>query len=300
MNFDLIELRHLRSFLVTAERLNFHQAAEELNLSQPALSRQIALMEEALGIKLFTRLKKRVQLTPAGLYVRGNGQEVLRSMQVLLKEAREVGEGQRGTISVGYTEGAMASFLPSLLRKARSHLKGITIHLRQGHSDQLAKEVRRGRLDLAFTSLEMKGDGLKSTLVAQERVGIVMPDTHRHKVNKEVLLKDFAFEKFILFAYQDNPQFYSDILGWCQSSGFVPQLAEEAPTRILAVNQVAAGMGITFLSEHLAHYCGAGTVFRLIKKPRALMRFYMVEVGSGKNPVVQELKKLVLIKRDRN
>jgi DNA-binding transcriptional LysR family regulator len=113
---------------------------------------------------------------------------------------------------------------------------------------------------------------------------------------KEVSLKDLAKEKFILFAYADNPKLYSDILGWCREAGFVPNLAEEASTRILAVNQVAAGLGITFLSENLAHYCGDGTAFRLLKQPRAMMQFYLAEAGDSKNPAVQELKKTMKTK----
>jgi len=293
VNLELIELKHLRSFLLVAEHLNFHQAAEELNISQPALSRQIGLVEDALGRKLFSRIKKRVQLTPAGYYLQSHSQGILNTMQTLLKETREVGEGQRGSISIGYTEGAMASFLPRLLKEARTKMQGVSLHLRQGHSDYLAREVDRGRLDLAFTSLPSQSMNLRSTLVAQERVGIVLPETHVLALKKEIMLKDLAMENFILFSYAGNPKLYSDILGWCRESGFVPNLAAEAGTRIMAVNQVAAGMGVTFLSEHLAHYCGAGTIFRLLKKPRAMMQFYLIENSETQSPVRQELKKLL-------
>ncbi len=296
MNSELIELRHLRSFLAVADHLNFHQAAEELHISQPALSRQIALMEDALGRKLFSREKKRVQLTPAGRYLQKQSPGLLASMTALLKETGEAGEGRRGSLALGYTEAAMASFLPSLLRKIRNRMSGITLQLRQEHSEHLAREVARGRLDLAFISLPSELSGLKSTLVARERVGIVLPDNHPLAKQKEIALKDLAKEKFILFAYVDNPKLYSDILGWCREAGFVPSLAEEASTRILAVNQVAAGLGITFLSEHLAHYCGEGTVFRLLKQPRAMIHFYLAEAQNSANPAVQELKKQMKVK----
>jgi DNA-binding transcriptional LysR family regulator len=293
MNVELIELRHLRSFLAVADHLNFHQAAEQLHITQPALSRQIALMEEALGNKLFSREKRRIQLTPAGRYLQKQAPEVMDSVLRLLKETQEAGEGRRGSLALGYTEAAMASFLPSLLRQIRNRMKGVSLHLRQEHSEYLAREVVRGRLDLAFISLPSALAGLKSTLVTQERVGIVLPDNHALVMRKEIALKDLAAEKFILFAYEDNPRLYSDILAWCKEAGFVPHLVEEASTRILAVNQVAAGLGITFLSEHLAHYCAVGTVFRLLKQPRAVMRFYLIEPAHPVNPAVQNVKKLL-------
>jgi LysR family transcriptional regulator, benzoate and cis,cis-muconate-responsive activator of ben and cat genes len=292
MNLELIERRHLRSFLALADHLNFHQAAEELHITQPALSKQIALMEDALGRKLFSREKKRVQLTPSGRYLQRQAPGLLVAFMTLLKETGEAGEGQRGSLAMGYTEAAMASFLPSLLRKIRQRMSGISLHLSQEHSEYLAREVMRGRLDLAFISLPTELSGLKSTLVAQERMGIVLPDDHPLAGEREVSLKHLARERFILFAYEDNPKLYSDILSWCRGAGFVPQLTDEASTRILAVNQVAAGLGVTFLSEHLSHYCGEGTVFRMLK-PTVKMQFYLVESENLSNPAVQELKMLV-------
>ncbi|NJK92853.1 MAG: LysR family transcriptional regulator [Blastochloris sp.] len=293
MNLDLIELRHLRSFLAVADHLNFHQAAEGLHLTQPALSRQIALVEAALERKLFTRDRRRVQLTAAGRYLQGRAPELLQGVERMLRETREAGEGRLGTLSLGYTEAAMASFLPALLRGVREQRSGLALQLTQGHSEQLAREVARGNLDAAFISLAPELPGLRSERVAQERVGMVLPDNHPLLGRRQLALKDLRAERFILFPYADNPAFYTDILGWCREAGFVPTLAEEATSRTLAVSQVAAGMGVTFLSEHLSHICGVGTVFKLLHKPRATMSFYVAERSGERNPAVLGLLELL-------
>jgi DNA-binding transcriptional LysR family regulator len=287
-----IEFRHLRSFQAVADHLNFHRAAAALHLTQPALSRQIKQLEEAVGCPLFLRDTKSVQLTAAGSYLQRHAAALLDSASRLLKETREAAEGKRGTLALGYTEAVMASFLPEVLRNLRTGQPGLALHLDQGHSERLEREVALGRLDAALVSLPPVAKGLHCTPIASEAIGAVLPDRHPHARSKRPLsLAALAEEPFILFPYRDNPRLYTDILAACSQSGFTPRNIVEADTRILAVNMVAAGLGIALLSEHLAHYCGKGTVFKSLKPPRPRIQFYLIEPESGSLPAVRELKR---------
>jgi len=288
-----IELRHLRAFQAVADHLNFHRAAGELHLSQPALSRQVAQLEEELGRELFSREKRRISLTQAGRYLYKHVGEGLEAVELLLRQTREAAEGSRGVFSMGYTEAAMASFLPVLLRRLRKKMPEVDLRLQQGHSDPLLREVLRGRLDAAFVSLPAREAGLKCLPVARERLGIVLPENHRLAARREIAFASLAWEKFILFPYGSNPKLYSDLLAHCRQAGFAPQIVEESASWILAVNLVAAGVGLCFLSEPLRHYCAEGTVFRLLKEPRSRIEFYLAEAEPGDNPCVGELKKLL-------
>jgi DNA-binding transcriptional LysR family regulator len=278
-----------------ADHLNFHRAAGTLNLTQPALSRQIKQLEEALGCVLFLRDTKRVTLTAAGNYFRRHAQTVLESMSRLMRETRDASAGQRGTLSLGYTEAVMASFLPGILRRFRAGHPDLGLSLQQGHSERLEREVALGRLDAALISLPSSTPGVRCTPVADEAIGAVLPDSHplAHK-KKRVSLADLAKETFILFPYRDNPRLYTDILAACNTSGFTPNKIEEADTRILAVNMVAAGLGVALLSEHLAHYCGQGTIFRRLQAPHPRIQFYLIEPDSSPAPAVQGLRRLLL------
>lgn len=288
-----MELRHLKSFQAVADHLNFHRAAGELNLTQPALSRQIAQMEHELGRPLFIRDRKHVELTAAGKHLYRRVGAFLEGVEELMRETREVAEGRRGALAVGYTEASMSSFLPALLRALREALPEVSLHLRQEHSEQLAREVGLGRLDLAFISLPTPDTSLRSTLVAREEIGMVLPDNHRLAGRKQLALKDLKDERFILFPYRANPSLYTELLASCRRAGFAPREVEEADTRILAVNMVAAGLGVSFLSPHLAHYCGEGTVFRPLKRPAPVMQFYLVEPRERAHPVLPEVKRLI-------
>jgi len=290
---DIMELRHLKSFQAVADHLNFHRAAAEVNVSQPALSRHIAQLEAELGRALFLRDRKKVELTAAGRHLYRRVGTVLDGVEELVRETREVGEGKRGALAVGYTEAAMSSFLPALLKSLRDALPEVSLQLRQEHSEQLVREVGMGRVDLAFTSLPTHDPGLRGTLVFKEEIGIVLPDNHRLAKQKQLALKDLRQERFILFPYKANPSLYMELLGSCRTAGFAPREIEEADTRILAVNMVAAGLGVSFLGEHLAHYCGVGTVFRPLKQPRPMMRFYLVEPKDRTHPVLPEVRRLL-------
>ncbi|MEO6906570.1 MAG: LysR family transcriptional regulator, partial [Abditibacteriaceae bacterium] len=173
-----IELRLLKSFIAVADHLNFRRAAEELHQTQPALSRQIQQLEKAIGKQLFIRDKRTVELTHAGRFLYSRAGKLFDAVEIVVKETREAADGERGTLSLGYTESAMASFLPSLLRNLREKFPHIHLQLKQEHSEQLTREVALHRLDVAIISLLGDTQGLRRTSIAREDMGIVLADNH--------------------------------------------------------------------------------------------------------------------------
>ncbi|MDR1144887.1 MAG: LysR family transcriptional regulator, partial [Verrucomicrobiales bacterium] len=219
-----LELRLLKSFQAVADHLNFRRAAEELHLTQPALSRQIQQLEEAIGKPLLDRDRRGVTLTHAGRFLYERVAGLLHDVATLAKETREAANGGRGTLALGYTESAMASFLPSLLRNLRRRLPNVSLQLRQEHSEQLAREVSLRRLDAAIISLVGQVPGIISAPIATEALGIVLPDHHPLTMKKTIPLPALAKEHFILFPYQVNPGLFSRIMSSCQNAGFVPNV----------------------------------------------------------------------------
>ncbi len=284
-----MELRQVRSFLMVAETLNFHRAAERLSISQPALTRQIQQLEESLNSRLFTRDKKRVELTPAGIYLLRKGAELVAFADRLAGEVRQAWKVGEETVSLGYTEAVMASFLPSLLGKIRREHPAMNLRLSAGHSDFLEREVEAGRLDAALVSLPATRPELDCVEVATERIGVVLPENHPRAAQQQVSLKHLSAESFILFPYADNPRLYTDILLACQQSGFTPRHIEESDSRILAVNMVVAGLGVALLSEKLSHYCTEGAVFRPLRQPRPEIHFYLIQRAGQGNQLTEKL-----------
>lgn len=271
--------------------MNLHRAAERLAISQPALTRQIQQLEESLNARLFTRYKKRVELTPSGVYLQRRGQELVDFADRLSGELRQAWRAGEATLSLGYTEAVMSSFLPELLGTFRRKFPSANLRLAAGHSDFLEREVAAGRLDAAFVSLPSTREGLECTEVSTEKMGVVLPQDHTLAGQKTVSLKRLKNETFILFPYADNPQLHTDIMLACQQSGFTPRHIVESDSRIMAVNMVVSGMGIALLSEKLAHYCTEGAVFRPLQQPRPEIHFYLIQ-SEGKNlPLLKQLCK---------
>jgi DNA-binding transcriptional LysR family regulator len=285
-----MELRQVRSFLAVAETLNFHRAAERLSISQPALSRQIQQLEEGLNAQLFTRSKKRVELTPSGKYLVRKGAELVAAADRLSGELRQEWKKGEETLSIGYTEAVMASFLPVLLGKLRREYPQVNLRLSSGHSDHLEREVAHGRLDVALVSLPATRPELECVAVATEKMGVVLPDDHPLAGKRQISLKRLQNEAFILFPYRDNPKLYADILFACQKSGFTPRHIEESDSRMLAVNMVVAGLGVAFLSEKLSHYCTDGSKFCSLSLPRPEIHFYLISPAENANPLCRHFK----------
>jgi len=160
-----MELRQLTYFLTAAQTQNFRQAAERCLVAQPSLSRQIAALEEELGVTLFRRHKKRVSLTDAGqefaLYVRNAFDQLQQGQQALDK----LREGQAGTIRLGCVEPLAAAFLPGLLPSFHASHPKIHVQVRVSRTDELLSLLTRGDLDLG---LIFDPDAKPDVLVVQE------------------------------------------------------------------------------------------------------------------------------------
>lgn len=145
-----MEFHQLTYFLAAAQTQNFRKAAELSLVAQSALSRQIAALEEELGVVLFTRKKKRVFLTPAGqefaLHVRKAMGELQEGQQWLA----ELQAGHRGTLLLGCIESLATSFLPALFATFHQRYPNVRLKVRVNHTDELIALVEQGEVELGF------------------------------------------------------------------------------------------------------------------------------------------------------
>ncbi|HWY47521.1 MAG TPA: LysR family transcriptional regulator, partial [Bryobacteraceae bacterium] len=118
MNGD-VELRHLRYFVAVAEELHFGRAAERLHLSQPPLSQQIRKLEDILGYALFVRTSRSVKLTTSGQAYLERALRTLRNVQRDIEETRRIGQGEVGSLHIGFVGSAMLTTLPGIFRAYR-------------------------------------------------------------------------------------------------------------------------------------------------------------------------------------
>ena len=188
-----MNLRRLDCFLAVARELHFRRAAERLHMAQPALSAQIARLEQELGVALFERIRRKVTLTPAGDALVARARLLVPTFRDALAEATSIGQGRAGKLTVGFVGSAAYQLLPRVLRVAEKELPTIQIVLREARSDIQVEALAVGELDLAVTRVPSALPALTSTKIVAEPFVVALPARHplaRNKVVSPKLLDD--------------------------------------------------------------------------------------------------------------
>lgn len=256
------DLRHLVYFLEVARQLHFRQAAEALAVAQPALSRQIAHLEKAVGAQLFLRSRRKVELTPAGRAFAERIEPILRSLSSAGRELRALTEGETGHVRVAFTGLAMATVLPGILREFNQKFPGIRVELNESPTSTQRAALQAGELGCGFFHPDAPTPGLKTRLLLRERNGVLLPAGHPLSDRPALKLRDLANIPFVLFPRSHNPGFYDRILSSCARAGLTPRIAEEVWPRVNGIGLVRAGIGVTFITPSEAKNVPADVVFR--------------------------------------
>lgn len=217
--FNEPELRQLRSFVVVAEELHFTRAAERLNVAQQALSAQVSKLEERLGVELFDRTTRRVQLTEAGRTLLAHAMPLLASATRAWEEVARVGLGDAGQVSVSYAPTARREVLPAILD---------AIHLRYPRLDVKSCELWWGRdaitSGLADVSI-MRGpppedSEIHSATLLQSRLGVILGADHALAGRSDIRVTQLAGTPLEIQARRFSPPFHDAILEALRSGGF--------------------------------------------------------------------------------
>jgi DNA-binding transcriptional LysR family regulator len=241
-----VDLRKLRYFTVLAEQLNFGRAAEELHIAQPVLSRQIRALESELNAQLFTRDKKRTELTAAGEQLRADAAPLLLSAEALRRRVARAAR-EAGTFTVGFMPGLTVTGPVRLLREAHP---GLAVEvLRTSWADQVT--VRHdGRADVGYLRLPADQHGLQVRPLFSEPRVAVLPAGHHLAGQASVSIADLAGEH--LLQHPDLVPEWRDVA--TELRGRRPRPAPLMHTVEEKLEHVAAGRGISVLPESTAAY----------------------------------------------
>lgn len=239
-------LRQLRCLAAIADTLHFRRAAERLNLSQPALSAQIAQFEEQLGVLLVERTRRRVLLTPVGREVAERARAILRDVADLEDATRLAKTPLSGTLRIGVLRTLGPYLLPHILPVLRERHPDLKLYLREEPKAQLVTELIHGELDLLLIAAAPRDDHhLTVTALFREPMWAALPLGHRLAAKAVLEARDLAGERMIMLEVGDGIRDPS--LALCERAG-----ASEHPdfraTSLDSLRQmVATGLGATFL-----------------------------------------------------
>lgn len=274
------ELRHLVYFHAVATHLHFRQAAEALGVAQPALSRQIAQLESALGVGLFHRTRRHVELTAAGVALREKIEPVLRTLQRLPDELQSIVGGESGHIRIAFTGLAMATVLPPLLRECNRRHPNLRVELNESPTSAQIAALHAGEIACGFFHPDGRTPGIKTITLLQEKNGVLLPVDHPLAQRAHLSLRNLADTPFVLFPRSHNPGFYDRTLAAFATAGFSPKIAEEVWPRDNAVGLVRAGLGATFMCPSEAGNLPADVVFQPLSGPAPESRLMLGWLGG--------------------
>lgn len=262
-----MELRHLRYFLAVAEAGHVTRAAERLGLQQPPLSRQIRDLEADLGVQLFRRRPRGVDLTAAGAVFRDEVTGVLAGLDDAVARVRRAARGELGRVVVGVTGSTpFHPMIQDLIRQFHADAPAIELDLVVGGSLRLIDDVRAERADVAFIRSALPApDGMTIRQLLAEPMLAALPAGHRLAAGAATVplpLRALADAPFILYRRSTGAGIYDAITAACAAAGFTPRVRQQAPRVEATLTLVAAGLGVTLVAESLARLRIDGVVYR--------------------------------------
>ncbi|MBX8690854.1 LysR substrate-binding domain-containing protein [Mycobacterium syngnathidarum] len=248
-----MELRHLRYFRAVGEELHFGRAAERLHIAQPPLSQQIRQLERELGVELFTRTTRSVELTPAGRTFLQRAIEILGAVDDAGLEARRIAAGVEGRVAIGCVGSATYSLLPELVRALGESLPGVEVSVR---GEMLAPAqidaLEAGAIDLALLRPPVSRDDITVETVRRDRLLVALPACHRLAERAEVTATDLRNEDFVVHVGHGRSVMSSLVTGICADAGFTPRIRQEVSETSTLVTLVAAGLGVAIVPDPTA------------------------------------------------
>ena len=235
MNF-----RHLRAFATIVDAGGFARAAARLNLSQPALTRQIHALEAELGVPLFDRIGRGVQLTSEGEDLLRRSRRLLTEVESLGERARALKSGQTGVLRVGTTPQAIESLLVDFLAQYQARHPGVEVHLVEDGGARLPERLERGEVHISI--MAARDEAIHGRLVCPLYLLAVMPDSHRLSRRSTLDITELMDDPLLLLGrgFASRDWFYAN----CQVAQIRPRVILESSAPQTLVALAGRGYGV--------------------------------------------------------
>lgn len=249
----MLELRHLRYFLATAEELNYGRAAERLRIAQPGLSQQIKNLEEIVGTQLFDRTRRSVKLTLAGELFAEEARKALQQTETALLVTRRAGRGELGRIAIGYVgSAAYTGALTTMIGEFRKAYPEVELDISEMEMSQQLEHLDHGKLDIGFIRPPVPLPlGIVSTPVLFEEIMLALPENHLLAEQERVSLSALNGNIFITPRHPAGVSFHAHTTSACRAAGFFPRLGPQGRDFVTIASMVAVGLGVALVPQSL-------------------------------------------------
>ncbi|WP_227242766.1 LysR substrate-binding domain-containing protein [Paraburkholderia caribensis] len=285
------DLRQLRYFVTVAEEKHFGRAAARLSMTQPPLSQAIRALEDTLGVELFARTKRSVELTSVGADLLPEVRRLLAGAEGLRPLAQSLARGEAGVLSLAFVSTADYGLLPPLLREFGARHPRVRLELLEATSDVQIDELVAGRVDagLVIGPLPPRYASQLSWLpLAREPLVIAMSTEMAARIefdaeldaagdgasgagaaewrDEPLSLAQAGDAPLVVFPRRLAPSFYDMIMDCYGAAGLTPHIGQEAIQMQTIVSLVSAGIGVALVPQSLRNLRRTGVVYRPLRE----------------------------------
>ena len=294
-----LNLRHLEALVAIARTGNFTRAAQALHVSQPSLTVQIHQLEETLGVRLLDRNTRSVKLTQIGKELTPVVQRLVREIEAVVMNARDLSTGDRGLVSVAALPSISSTILPRIIARFREQSPGVGVALRDVVAARILTMVKSEDVDFGVGSFPDADPDIHTIPLFTDRMRIIFPPGSPLENKRQIPLRLLTDLPLILMDQQSSVRTLIDRA--FESIGHYPVPAYEVTYMSTAVGMVKAGLGVTFLPSSALEVSElSGVRSRVLNHP-ALTRKIVVAQKSGRSlsPAAQAfVKSLVATSRN--
>jgi len=258
-----MDVQQIKNFLVLCETLNFRKAAEQINIVQPALSRQIKLLENEMGAMLFNRSKRTVTLTAAGIFFQKEAHRILQDLNKTIVRTSQVHHGEAGEVKITHSSSAMNTVVPTFLVKVKHKWPDVKTIAQETSNFQQIEMLLTRKTDMGVAPNIILPPEAGSKILYMENFVLILPGGHPLSKKRLTDLSVLKNETFILPQLSTGVGYVEVLLQICQGFGFKPNVAHESAHSIGVLRLVEAGLGISI--EPMSSVRGANMNIKLIE-----------------------------------
>ncbi len=290
-----MELNQLRYFVAVAEELNFRRAAKRLNMTQPPLSRHIALLEHTLGTPLFDRTNRSVRLTAAGKRLLVDATDILTRTESAMLAAQQAARGKAGAVELGFVPSSCVEVVPRIARRLRDEMPEVILTLREVMTVEAIEALGAGSLDFGIIRLHPQSLGLPIEKLWSEPFLMAAPRGHPLLEQDEISISDLNGIDFVGYSSERGGFLREVVQGYLKAHGVTPNEVFAVAQRHTVVSLVNENFGVALVPRSSALIGLPNVEFRDIGLPAAELHsdLYLAMRPKEPEPLVAAVAEII-------
>lgn len=243
-----VTIRQIEAFLKVAEVGSFTRAAGRLHVAQPALSQHVRDLENELGIRLFDRTTRRVELTEGGREFRSTAAKIVEELELAARHAHELATRKRGKVAIATPPLLAGAILPWAIADFRAQFPGVQVNVVEARADEIVEQVRSGQVDCGLGTFRAGEHGITSALVTSDSLALFCLPSHPFAQKKHLNWRKLDGQPLVTLTRDSGIRLLVEL--GCETAQIGMAIAYEVSHVTTALSMVEAGLGVAVLPAY--------------------------------------------------